>query len=89
MPAQMNAVLNFQAEHADCQSANGALSMDTLNEAVENLKKAGANVTKTPLTWHMKRTEDISERIKRLKEELNRMAPATQKAFASGKSATG
>lgn len=70
------AVLDFHAEHADCQNADGRLRIELVEQAVDTLRAQGAKVTMVPFKWRMTRTEDVSERVRRLREELNQSPPA-------------
>lgn len=71
-----NAAFAFTATGADCESAEGTLRMDTLDDALAELEKEGAKVNRAPITWRMKSVDGSSDRIKKLQDELNQAPPA-------------
>lgn len=68
--------LEMVADEADCNHARGALRSDSVASLEDSMRSAGYSVERGSWTWEMKRTEDASDKIKALRDELQKKAPA-------------
>jgi len=76
--------LEFVADSADCNQAQGVLRSSSLDAMEESMKQAGYQVERLPWTWRMARVEDASDKFKALKDELKQKAGGdTREAEAS------
>lgn len=68
--------IRFTADQADCSGASGKVRSQALLDIAKMSEASGYTIEWLPAKWQMTRVEDPSDKIAKLKEELNRKPPA-------------
>lgn len=69
-------VIRFTADQADCHCASGKVRSQALQDIAKMSAAEGFTLEWLPAKWQMTRVDDPTDKIAKLKEELNRKPPA-------------